>query len=50
VATIEITTPITLIDRIAPGQYTLEIKPNGGKSTQFPVVVIEGQTKTVPID
>jgi carboxypeptidase family protein len=50
VATIEITTPITLIDRIAPGQYTLEIKPSNAKSTQIPIVVTEGQTKTIPID
>ena len=46
VAAIEIHGLATMVDRIAPGAYTLEV----GKSKQIPVTVIEGQTTTVSID
>ena len=46
VAAIEINGLATMVDRVAPGAYTLEV----GKSKQIPVTVIEGQTTTVSID
>jgi hypothetical protein len=46
---IRISERATLIDSVAPGTYTLEITPNGGKARQYPVSVIEGQMVTVAI-
>lgn len=50
IAEITIASPATLVDRIAPGAYTLEITPVGMKSKQIPVTVIEGQTVNVSLD
>jgi protocatechuate 3,4-dioxygenase beta subunit len=50
IAEITIEGPATLVDRIAPGAYTLEVTPNGLKPKQIPVTVIEGQTVNVSID
>jgi len=50
IAEITIDGPSTLVDRIAPGAYTLEVTPAGTKPKQIPVTVIEGQTVNVSID
>jgi hypothetical protein len=39
----------TTIDQIAPGAYTLEVTPRGGKPRRYPVTVIEGATTTVEL-
>ena len=49
VAEIRITGRVTLVDSIAPGPYTLEVTPDGGKARSYPVSVVEGQTVTVAI-
>jgi len=50
IAEIKIDSRMTLVDRIAPGPYTLEVLPSGGKAKRFPVSVVEGQTTIVPIE
>lgn len=50
IAEIRIQGRMTLVDRISPGPYTLEVVPTGGKPKSFPVTVIEAQTVTIPID
>jgi len=50
IADIPINDRTTLVDRIAPGNYTLEVTPRGGKARRFPVTVAEGQTVAVSIE
>jgi len=50
IADIPINDRTTLVDRIAPGNYTLEVTPRGGKARHFPVTVAEGQTVAVSIE
>jgi protocatechuate 3,4-dioxygenase beta subunit len=50
VADITINSANTLVDQIAPGAYTLEVTPTGGKPRRYPVTVQEGVTTTVSID
>jgi 5-hydroxyisourate hydrolase-like protein (transthyretin family) len=50
VAAIEIDSPMTLVDRIAPGSYTLELTPKNDKPRRMPVTVVEGQTVPVTIE
>ena len=50
IADVTIDGSATLVDRIAPGAYTLEVISNGAKPKQIPVTVIEGQTVNVSID
>ena len=50
IATISIDGPSTLIDRVSPGVYTLEVVPTIGKARQFAVKVVEGETFTVTLD
>jgi hypothetical protein len=40
----------TVIDRIAPGSYTLEVTPAGGKPRKYAVTVVQGVTTPVTID
>ena len=40
----------TFLDRIAPGSYTLEVTPAGGKPRKYQVTVVEGVTMPVDID
>lgn len=37
------------VDQIAPGAYTLEVTPRGGKPRRYPVTVVEGVTTTVEL-
>jgi hypothetical protein len=50
VAEITITGAVTLVDQIAPGPYSLEVTPTGGKPRTYPVTVTEGVTTTVTLD
>ena len=50
IAAIRIDGRSTLVESIAPGSYTLEVRPDGAKARTFPVSVIEGESVTVPID
>jgi hypothetical protein len=50
VADITVSGRSTLVDQIAPGTYTLEVTPTGGKARKYPVTVQEGVTTTVNID
>ncbi len=50
IAEIKIDSRATLVDRISPGAYTLEVKLADGKARRYPVSIIEGQTAIVPID
>jgi hypothetical protein len=50
IAEIRIDGLATVVDRIAPGVYTLEVAPTGGKPRRFPVTVVEGQTMTAEVD
>src|SRR6185369_14376280 len=50
VAEIKLNGPITLVDRISPGAYVLDVALGGEKARRIPVSVIEGQTVTVPIE
>jgi protocatechuate 3,4-dioxygenase beta subunit len=50
VAEIAISGAVTLVDQIAPGSYTLEVTPAGGKPRTYPVTVTEGVTTTVSLD
>ncbi len=40
----------TLVYRIAPGNYTLEVTPMGGKPRRYSVTVVEGTTTAVALD
>ena len=40
----------TLVQRIAPGNYVLEIRQAGKEPRTLPVSIVEGETTTVPID
>jgi hypothetical protein len=40
----------TLVEGIAPGNYTLEVRLAGKSPRRIPVRVVEGETATVPID
>jgi len=40
----------TLVQRIAPGNYVLEIRQAGKEPRTLPVRIVEGETTTVPID
>ena len=50
IAQIKIDSRATLVDRISPGQYTLEVTLTGAKPKHFPVSIVEGQTAVVAID
>jgi len=50
IAEVKLEGRITLVDRISPGPYVLELTLTDAKPRQFPVTVIEGQTVIVPID
>ena len=50
IAEIKIDGPSTLVDRISPGPYTLEVARSDGKTKRIPVSIIEGQTTVVTID
>ena len=50
ISDVAITDTATLVDRLAPGRYMLEVTPLGGQARRFPVTVIEGQTVNVSID
>jgi hypothetical protein len=50
VAEITITGAVTLVDQIAPGPYTLEVTPTGGKPRTYPVTVTEGVTTAVSLE
>jgi protocatechuate 3,4-dioxygenase beta subunit len=50
IAKIKLDGRVTLVDRIAPGPYVLEVTVTNGKPKRFPVSIVEGQTMTVPID
>jgi len=50
IAEIKLNGPITLVDRISPGAYVLDVALAGEKARRIPVSVIEGQTVTVPIE
>jgi carboxypeptidase family protein len=50
VAEIKIDGPSTLVDRISPGSYTLEISRSDGKTKRIPVSIIQDQITTVSID
>ena len=50
VAAIKLEGKMTLVDRISPGSYVLEVTLPDGKPKRFPVSVIEGRTATVLID
>ena len=50
IADIPINDRITLVDRVAPGNYTLEVTPRNGKPRTFRVTAVEGQTVNVSID
>ena len=50
IATIEINGRVTLVDRISPGPYTLEVSLTGAKPRAIPITVVEGQTLPVPIE
>jgi len=50
IADVEVDGRATLVDRVAPGSYTLEVTPRNGKPRRFPVTVVEGQTVNVSID
>lgn len=50
IAAIEISGPLTLVDRISPGRYILEVLTSDDEAKQFPVTITEGQTLTVPVD
>jgi hypothetical protein len=50
IAQIKIDSRATLVDRISPGQYTLEVILTGAKPKHFPVSIVEGQTAVVAID
>ena len=50
IASIEIDGRMTIVDRISPGPYTLEVNLPGAKPRAIPITVVEGQTLPVPID
>ena len=50
IAEIKIDSRMTLVDRIAPGAYTLEVILAGGKPRRFPVSIVEGQNAIVAMD
>lgn len=50
VAEIAINSGLTLVDQIAPGSYSLEVTPAGGKSRTYAVTVVEGVTTTVTLN
>jgi hypothetical protein len=50
IAAIEIDGASTLIDRVAPGPYTLEVTLAGASPRRIPVTVIEGVTTTVALE
>jgi hypothetical protein len=50
IAEIKIDSRATLVDRISPGSYTLEVALTNAKTKRFPASIIEGQTAVVPID
>ncbi|HEY8181529.1 MAG TPA: carboxypeptidase regulatory-like domain-containing protein [Thermoanaerobaculia bacterium] len=50
IAEIKIDSRATLVDRISPGGYVLEVKLAEGKTKRLPVSIIEGQTAIVSID
>jgi hypothetical protein len=50
IAEIKIEGPSTLVDRISPGSYVLQVSRSDGKTKRIPVSIIEGQTVIVSID
>ncbi len=50
IADIEVNGHNTVVDQIAPGNYTLEVTPAGGKPRKYAVTVVEGTTTTVALD
>ncbi|MGZ4809459.1 MAG: MSCRAMM family protein, partial [Thermoanaerobaculia bacterium] len=50
IARIAIDGHMTIVDRISPGPYTLEVTLGAAKPRTVPITVVEGQTLPVPID
>lgn len=50
VAEITLNGVVTIVDQIAPGSYTLEVTPAGGKPRTYPVTVTEGMTTAVTVE
>jgi len=48
--TIQLNGRITTINDIAPGSYTIEVTPSGGKPRRYPVTIIGGAVVPVQID